>query len=100
VAIETYIPTEVTYADAAMDGAVALTLYDADTDSPHGALTTRHPLPAGERGGPLLVRGHRGGKRWLLRLAEVEVVNRTALGCEFRVHGQVVREVLGDGRGL
>lgn len=98
MAIETYIPTEVTYADAAVDGAVALTLYDPDTDRPHGALTTRNPLPAGARGGPLVVRGRRGGRRWLLRLAEVEVVSRTALGCEFRVHGGIVRRELHDGR--
>jgi len=98
MAIEAYIPTEVTYADAAMAGAVALTLYDADTDSPHGALTMRRPLPAGARGGPLLVRGRRGGKLWLLRLAEIEVVGRSGQGCEFRVHGGIVRELLGDGR--
>lgn len=94
VAIEAYIPTEATYEHQTINDPIVFTLYHPYTNQPHGALTTRCPLAAGERGGPLVVTGARDGKRWRVSLPEIEVFSRTTFGCEFRIYGQIVREVL------
>jgi len=100
VAVEAYIPTEVRYEDETVNNVFVFTLYDRESSAPHGALTTRNPLPVGSRGGPLIVRGARGGSQWRLALPEIEVINRTAMGCEFRVLGPVVREGPDGGQGV
>lgn len=94
MAIEVYIPAEVSFRDDVIDNAVVFTLYDPDTDAPRAALTAPNALDTGARGGPLIVVGTRGGKRWRVTLPEIEVVNHTALGCEFRVHGRATRDAL------
>jgi len=92
--LETYIPEEVSFAGEAVAGVFAVTLYDPDSESPHGALTTHQPLTEGTRGGPLMVVGMRDQKRWRVTLGEIEVCRTTAVGCEFTVFGRVVREPL------
>ncbi len=94
MATEAYIPTEVTYRGAAIEDAVLVTLYDAEGAAPHGSMTTPKPLPAGERGGPFVVLGTREKKEWRVTLAEIEVRNKTAVGFEYVVHGDIRREVL------
>jgi hypothetical protein len=96
VAVEAYIPTEVTYRDETVNNVFVFTLYDRESSAPRGALTTRNPLPVGAHGGPLIVRGARGGSQWRLALPEIEVINRTAMGCEFHIQGDIVREMLTD----
>ena len=94
---EAYIPSEVTFAGRRVDEVFAVTLYDPDSDAPHGAMTTHQPLADGERGGPLVVVGNRGGQRWRVTLREIVVCRRTAVGCEFTIFGRVERERLGSG---
>jgi hypothetical protein len=91
---EAYIPAEVTFAGRPIAEVIAVTLYDPDSDDPHGALTTPHPLAAGERAGPLIVLGTRDGKQWRITLPEIEVIRQTAIGCEFIVYGQITRTAL------
>ncbi len=91
---EAYIPTSVTLAGRPIADVFAVTLYDPDSDDPHGSLTTHNPLPAGQRGGPLIVEGTRGGQRWRITLPEIEVCRRTAVGFEYLVFGRVAREVV------
>jgi hypothetical protein len=88
---EAYIPAEVTFAGRRIHEVFAVTLYDPDSDDPHGALTTHQPLEEGERGGPLVVLGTRDGKQWRVTLPEIEVIRRTAVGCEFIVFGRITR---------
>lgn len=92
---EAYIPSEVTLAGRRIDEVFAVTLYDPDSDAPHGAITTHAPLAEGERGGPLVVVGTREGKHWRVTLPEIEVCRRTAVGCEFTIFGRVEREEMG-----
>lgn len=94
MATEAYIPTEVTYRGAAIDDPVLVTLYDVEGRAPHGSMTTPKPLPAGERGGPLVVLGTREKKEWRVTLPEIEVRNKTAVGFEYIIHGTIQREVL------
>ncbi len=91
---EAYLPTSVLFGARPIAEVFAATLYDPDSDDPHGALTTHNPLPAGTRGGPLLVEGTRGGKRWRLTLPEIEVCRSSAVGFEFVIFGGVQRETL------
>ncbi len=90
---EAYIPEEVTFAGRRIDEVFAVTLYDPDSDDPHGSLTTHNPLAEGERGA-LVVTATRGGKRWRITLPEVEVSRSTAVGCEFTVFGRLAREAV------
>lgn len=92
MANEAYIPVEVTYGERRIDEVFAVTLHDPDSDTPHGAMTTHYPLPEDERGGPLVIVGTRAGKTWRVTLPEIEVVRRTAVGCEFNIFGGVHRE--------
>ncbi len=91
---EAYIPEEVTLAGRRIDEVFAVTLYDPDSDDPHGSMTTHNPLPEGQRAGPLIVVGTRDGKRWRVTLPEIEDYRSTAVGCEFTVFGRVRREEL------
>ena len=91
---EAYIPSEVRYGEKLIEEVFAVTLYDPDSDDPHGSMTTHQPLREGERGGPLTVIGTRDGKRWQITLPEIEVIRRTAVGCEFIVYGRLTRTVL------
>ena len=91
---EAYVPSKVTYQGQAIDEVFAVTLYDPDSDDPHGAVTTHHPLASGARGGPLVVIGTRDGRSWQLTLSEIEVCRSTAVGFEFVVFGRVQREPL------
>ena len=91
---EAYIPADVTCAGCPVDDVFAVTLYDPDSDEPHGALTTHHPLDEGHRSGPLVVLGARDGRRWRVTLPEIEVCRKTAVGCEFTIFGRVQREEL------
>lgn len=93
MATEAYIPSEVTYCGQPVEGALVLTLYDPDGDQPRGSLTGSNPLPVNQSGGPLEVRGARDGKLWKISIAEVDVVNRSAVGCEFRIVGDLRREL-------
>jgi len=90
---EAYIPSEVTYDGQPVDDVFAVTLYDPDSDDPHGALTTQSPLEEGQRG-PLVILGTRDGRSWRVTLPEIEVYRRTVVGCEFTILGGVVREPL------
>jgi hypothetical protein len=84
---EAYIPSQVTFRDRRIEEVFAVTLYDPDSDDPHGAMTTHHPLAEGERG-PLVVLGTRDGKQWRVTLPEIEVIRRTSVGCEFIIYGR------------
>ncbi len=92
--VEAYIATEAVYQDGVVADVFVFPLYDGGGSAPRGALTTRCPLASGKRGGPLIVKGIRRGRRRLARLGEVEVVNSTARGREFRIHGEAVRKAL------
>lgn len=89
---ETYIPTRVALGARPIGDVFAITLYDPDSDEPHGAMTTHEPLAEGERGGPLEVVGTRDGKSWRITLPEIEVCRATAVGCEFTIFGRITRE--------
>ncbi len=89
---EAYIPAEVTFGEKRIAEVFAVTLYDPDSDDPHGSMTTHQPLEEGERGGPLVVLGTRDGQQWRVTLPEIEVVRATAVGCEFIVFGRAERE--------
>ena len=91
---EAYIQTSVTYAGRALADVFAVTLYDPDSDDPHGALTTHNPLPAGERGGPVVIDATRNGRSWRITLPQIEVVRSTPVGFEFIIFGQVLRAAL------
>jgi hypothetical protein len=91
---EAYIPAEVTFGERRIDEVFAVTLYDPDSDDPHGALTTHQSPAEGERGGPLVVVGTRDNKRWQITLPEIEIIRRTAVGCEFIVFGRLTRTAL------
>jgi hypothetical protein len=91
---EAYIPAEVTFGDRRIDEVFAVTLYDPDSDDPHGAMTTHQPPAEGERCGPLVVIGTRDNKRWQITLPEIEIIRRTAVGCEFIVFGRLTRTAL------
>ncbi len=91
---EAYIPTAVTFGGRPIAEVFAVTLYDPDSDDARGSMTTHHPLPAGERGGPRIVEATRGGDRWRLTLPEIEVCRSSAVGFEFVIFGGVRREKL------
>ncbi len=93
MATEAYIQPEVTFAGRTVGEVLAVTLYNADSDDPHGSMTTHQPLHEGERG-PLVVVGTRDKKRWRVTLPEIEVSRASAVGCEFTVFGRVAREEL------
>lgn len=93
MAAETYIPTEVTFAARPVQEVFAVTLHDPDSAAPHGALTTHHPPEEGARGA-LVITGRREGRTWRVTLPEIEIVRRTAVGCEYNIFGRVRREVL------
>jgi hypothetical protein len=89
---EAYIPTEVTFDSRTLDEVFAVVLHDPDSDDPHGSMTTHNPLPAGTRGGPLVVVGTRDGRRWRITLPEIEVSRSSAVGFEYTIFGKVSRE--------
>ena len=89
---EAYIPREVSYHGPDLGEVVVVTLYDPDSDAPHGAITSHQPLRAGERGGPLVVVGTRDKRTWRITLPEIEVCRATAVGFEFLIFGRVMRE--------
>ncbi len=91
---EAYIPTAVTFDGRTLGDALVVTLYDPDSDDPHGSLTTHQPLAEGIRGGPLVIVGTRDKKTWQVTLPEIEVCRATAVGFEFVIHGGVQRAVL------
>lgn len=91
---EAYIPSEVRFGERGIDEVHVVTLYDPDSDCPHGSMTTSRPLGEGERGGPLVVIAARDGKRWRVTLPEIEVCRRSALGFEFTIFGKVCRQRL------
>jgi hypothetical protein len=93
--IETYIPSEVSYAGHRLEEVFVCTLYDPDSDTPYGSLTTANPLPEGQRGGPLVVAGTRDKQQWRVTLAEIEVYRKTAVGCEYLIFGALQRQALG-----
>ena len=99
MAAEAYIPSEVTFAGKAIEEPVIVTFYDADSDRPHGSLTTGKPLAVGARGGPLVVLGTRDKKQWQITVPEIEVRNRTAVGFEYAVHGKLERTLLSEEAG-
>ena len=90
VTTEAYIPSEVTFGGRRVVEVFAVTLYDPDSDDPHGSMTTHYPLAEGERG-PLVVLGMRDGKQWRVTLPEIEVIRQTAIGCEFILYGRIAR---------
>jgi hypothetical protein len=88
--LEVYIPGQVQFAGQPIPEAAALTLYNPDSDDPHGALTVPAPPPAGARG-ELLVRGTRDGHEWDVRVPEIEISRSTSVGCEFTIFGRPQR---------
>lgn len=92
VTIETYIPERVTCAGRPIDETFAVVLYDADSDTPHGAMTTHAPPAENTRDGPLEVVGTREGRRWRVRIDQIEVVRSTSVGFEFNIFGKVDRQ--------
>ena len=96
MAAEAYIPTEVIYRGRTIDESVIVTFYDADSEKPHGSMTTGKPLPVGERGGPLVVLGSREKKQWQITAPEIEVRNKTALGFEYTIIGKIERKLLSE----
>jgi hypothetical protein len=96
MATDAYVPTEVTFRGQVIDEAVIVTFYDADSDAPHGSLTTPKPLPVGERGGPLVVVGSRDKKQWRVTVPAIEVRNRTAVGFEYTIVGKLERSMLSE----
>jgi hypothetical protein len=94
VTTEVYIPQSVICGGEPLGAAFALTLYDPDGETPHGALTTHTPLDEGFRGGPLVVEGTREERRWRVTLDEIEVVRKTAVGCEFSIYKGLERTPL------
>ncbi len=94
MSLELYIPGAVLFAGRAIADPVAVTLYDPDSDDPHGSLTAGAPPAAGERG-PLVVHGIRDGSEWEVRLDEIEISRSTAVGCEFTIFGRPQRRKLG-----
>ncbi|TWT46137.1 hypothetical protein RAS1_25850 [Phycisphaerae bacterium RAS1] len=94
MATEAYIPDEITLAGEKIAEPIVLTFYDPDGDAPHGSLTTTAPLPTGARAGPLICIGRRDKKKWEVRVPEIEVVNRTAVGFEYLIFGAIQRTVL------
>ncbi len=91
---DTYIPTAVTFAGRPIAEVFAVALYDPDSNEPNGSLTTHAPLPAGARGGPLIIEATRAGRRWRITLPEIEVCRSTAVGFEFLVFGGIQRTEL------
>lgn len=94
MAIEAYIPTHASFAGQPLGEGIVFTLHNAESDAPHGSFTTSQPLPAGTRGGPLVVQGMRDGKRWEITLAEIEVRNKSAVGFEYAIRGPIQRSLL------
>lgn len=90
MATEAYIPIKVTFAGKIHADAAVVTLYDIDGDDPRGALTGPNPPPSGVRG-PLNFTGKRDGQTHEVSLPEIEVTNRSAMGCEFRIIGGIMR---------
>lgn len=84
MAVEAYIPARVEFDGAEIAGPTLVTLYDSESDRGAGSLTAARPLPTGARG-RLTLEGTRGGKLWSVTCPEIEVHNKSALGCEFRL---------------
>jgi hypothetical protein len=91
LAVEVYIPDEVDFAGERCADAAVVTLYDPDGDNPCGALTGPNPLSSGRRGA-LTFTGARDGQTHEVSLQVIEVTNRSAMGCEFRIVGEIVRK--------
>ena len=89
--LEAYVLSEISLAGEALDEISVLTLYDPDSDEPHGAMTGKGVPDNGRRGGPLTLIGVREGAQWCVELAEIEVCHRTPVGCEFTIFGSVRR---------
>jgi hypothetical protein len=94
MALEAYIPQEVTFAGQPVAAVFAVTLYNPDSDDPHGSLTTLNPPAEGTRG-PLQLRGTRDGQAWQVELPEIEISRSTAVGCEFTIFGRAQRRKVG-----
>lgn len=99
MATEAYIPEEISIAGEKLAEPILLTFYDPDGVTPHGSLTTPAPLAAGTRTGPLVCIGRRDKKKWEVRIPEIEVLNRTAVGFEYRIHGPIGRTLLEEESG-
>lgn len=91
--LEAYIPIQTTFQSDRLDDVVAITLYNADGPAPSGSMTASTPPSAGSAG-PLSFVGRRDGKEWQVRVPQIEVHHKTAVGCEFRITGPVERVVL------
>ncbi|MBN2445832.1 MAG: hypothetical protein JXO22_03860 [Phycisphaerae bacterium] len=89
--LEAYVPSEISLAGQPLDEISVLTLYDPDSDEPHGALTGPGAPEDGHRAGPLTLVGVREGAQWRVELDEIEVCHRTPVGCEFTIFGSVRR---------
>lgn len=96
MAVEAYIPTQVTLGGEVIPEVFVVTLYDPQGDHPRGSMTTAHPLPAGRTAGPLVVTGRRDGRLWRITAPQIEVINRSAVGFEYSIRGPLERAVLGD----
>jgi hypothetical protein len=95
VSVEAYIPSRIEFAGAELTGPTLLTLYHPDGDQPAGSLTASKPPPPGARG-RLVVEGTRAGKLWSIVCPEIEVHNKSALGCEFHLLAAPQRTLLQD----
>lgn len=86
MATRAFIPLTVAFGDRSIIDAYVLTLHGEDGRFTSGSLTVADPPKAGERG-VLRCRGTQDGQSWDVTLDGVEIVNATAVGCEFRVGG-------------
>lgn len=75
---------------------IMVTLYDPDGDEPTGSVTTESPPSVGLKG-TFTFQGNRDGKLWSVSIAQVTILNQTAVGSEFacadRPNRVLVREL-------
>ncbi|HEY3243280.1 MAG TPA: hypothetical protein VGM03_08005 [Phycisphaerae bacterium] len=95
MSVEAYIPSRIEFAGVEIAGPTLVTLYNPDSAVSGGSLTASKPPPAGCRG-RLVVEGTRAGKLWSIVCPEIEVHNKSALGCEFHLLAAPQRTVLQD----
>ncbi len=96
MSVQAYVPSEVQFDGAPINGTRLITLYHVETDDRHGSMTTSEPLKTGVRAGPLVFVGRRDGKQWRVTLPEIDVRNASALGFEYRINGPIVEELLSE----
>ena len=93
MSVQAYVPSEVQFDGAPINGTRLITLYHVETDDRHGSVTTSEPLAAGTQGGPLEFVGSRDGKTWRVSIPRISVRNKSAMGFEYDID-QPIHETL------